>query len=101
MYSKKAFGINILSWNEGSTRLRPEMTSEELGGKELFVLKDQYNIELFSCCLRLLAFCSSTIHQTNAESSQIRTEDNLLIPRIQSLHLLLEVDHHDEEYSVV
>ena len=75
---------------------------EELGDKEFLVLTSQYNIEIFSCCLRLLPFYSSTFHQTNAESSQIRTEDNLLFSRIQSLHLLLEVDHHDEEeYSVV
>ena len=63
---------------------------------------DQYNIEIFSCCLRLLPFCSSTLHQTNVESAQSRSEDNLLISRIQSLHLVLEVDEHDdEEYSVV
>ena len=62
----------------------------------------QYNIEIFSCCLRLLPFYSSTYHQTNVENSQIRAEDNLLISRIQSLHPLLDVDHHDEEeYSVI
>ena len=70
---------------------------EELGVKEFLVLMDQYSIEIFSCCLRLLPFCSSTFHRTNAESSQIRSEDNLLISRIQSLHLLLVVDYHDEE----
>ena len=75
---------------------------EELGDKEFPVLTNQYNREIFFCCLRLLPFYSSTFHQTNAESSQIRTEDNLLIFRIQSLHLRLEVDHRDEEeYSVV
>ena len=75
---------------------------EELGDKEFLVLMDQYNNEIFSCCLRLLPFYSSTFHQTNAESSRNRSEDNLLISRIQSLHLLLEVDDHDEEeYSVV
>ena len=75
---------------------------EELGDKEFTVLTSQYNIEIFSCFLRLLPFYSSTFHQTSAVSSQIRTEDNLLISRIQSLHLLLEVDDHDEEeYSVV
>ena len=38
----------------------------------------------------------------NVEIAQNRSEDNLLISRIQSLHLLLEVDDHDEEeYSVV
>ena len=75
---------------------------EELGDQEFPVLTSQYNIEIFSCCLRLLPFYSSTFHQTNVEISQIRTEDNLLISRIQSLHLFLEVIVHDEEeYSVV
>ena len=75
---------------------------EELGDKEFLVLMDQYNIEIFSCFLRLLPLYSSTFHQTNVESSQIRTEDNPLVSRIQSLHLLLEVDDHDEEeYSVI
>ena len=46
--------------------------------------------------------CSSTFHQTNVENTQNRSEDDLLISRIQSLHLLLEVDDHDEEeYTVV
>ena len=70
---------------------------EELGDKEFRVLTNQYNIEIFSCFLRLLAFCSSTCHQTNTESSQNRSEDNLLISRIQSHHLLLAVIDHDEE----
>ena len=61
---------------------------EELGDKEFLVLTSQFNIEIFSCCLRLLSFCSSTFHQTNAESSQIRSEDDLSISRIQSLHLI-------------
>ena len=75
---------------------------EELGDKAFRVLMDQYNIEIFSCCLRLLPFYSSTFHQTNIENSQIRSEGYLLISRIQSLHLLLQVDDHDEEeYSVV
>ena len=75
---------------------------EELGEKEFLVLTRQYNTEIFSCGLRLLPFHSSTFHQTNAQSSQIRTEDNLSVSRIQSLHCLLEVDDHDEEeYSVV
>ena len=74
---------------------------EEIGDKEFLVLTSQYNIEIFSCCLRLLPFCSSTYCQTNVERAQNRSEDNPLISRIQSLHLL-EVDHHDEEeYSVV
>ena len=75
---------------------------EELRDKEFLVLMDQYNNEIFSCYLRLLPFYSSTFHQTNVESAQIRSEDNLFISRIQSLHLLLEVDDRDEEeYSVV
>ena len=49
----------------------------------------QYSIEIFYCCLRLLPFCSSTFHRTNAESSQNRSEDKLLISRIQSPNLLL------------
>ena len=75
---------------------------EELGGKEFLVLTGQYNIEAFSCCLRFLPSCSSTYHQTKVESAQICSEDHLLVSRIRSLHLLLEVDDHDEEeYSVV
>ena len=75
---------------------------EELGDKEFLVLIYQYNIEIFSCCLRLLPLCSSTFRQTNVESAQNGSEDDLLFSRIPSLHLLLEVDHHDEEeYSVV
>ena len=59
----------------------------------------QYNIEIFSC---LLAFYSATFLQTNVESAQNRSGENLSISRIQSLHLLLEADDHDEEeYSVV
>ena len=74
---------------------------EELGGKEFLVLMEQYNFEMCSYGLRLLPFYSSTFHQTNVESAKIRSENNLFISRIQSLHLL-EVDHHDEEeYSVV
>ena len=54
---------------------------EELGDKEFLVLMDRYNIEI--CCLRLLQFCFSTSHQTKVESAQNRSEDNLLISRIQ------------------
>ena len=50
---------------------------EELGDREFFVLMGQYNIELFSCFLRLMPLYSSTFHQTNVENSQIRTKDNL------------------------
>ena len=75
---------------------------EELGGKEFLVLMDQYNTEIFSCFLRLLPLCSSTLHQTNVEIVQDGSEDNLLFSRIQPLHHLIEVDDHDEEeYSVV
>ena len=66
---------------------------EELGDKEFLVLMDQYNIEIFSCCLRLLPSCSSTFHRTRIESAQNRSEDDLLISRIRSLHLLLEGDY--------
>ena len=75
---------------------------EELGDKEFLVLTVQYNIEIISCFLRFLPFYSSTVQQKNTEAAQIRFEDNLLISRTQSLHLLLEEDDHDEEeYSVV
>ena len=50
---------------------------EELGDKEFMVLMDQYNIEIFSCCLRLLPLCSSTFPQTNVEIAQNVSEDNL------------------------
>ena len=69
---------------------------EELGSEEFLVLMDQYSMEIFSCFLTLLPFDSS-IHQTNAESTENRSEDDLLISRIQSLHHLLEVNDHDEE----
>ena len=39
-------------------RLRPQNDLEELGEKEFLVLMDQYNIEIFSCCLRLLPYYS-------------------------------------------
>ena len=75
---------------------------EELGNQDFPVLMDQYNIEIFSCFLRLLPLYSSTFHQTNVEIAQDRSEDIPLISRIQSLHHLLEVDDHDEEeYSIV
>ena len=64
---------------------------QELGGTDL-LLKKQYNTEIFSCVLLLLPCCSSTLHQTNDDSSQNDSEDNLSLSRIQSLHYLLEVD---------
>ena len=75
---------------------------EELEDQEFLVLMDQYNIEIFSCFLRLLPLYSSTFHQTNDDKTQDDPEENLFFSRIQSLHRLLEVDDHDEEeYSVV
>ena len=63
---------------------------------------DQYNIEIFSCFLRLLPLFSSTFRQTNDEIAQDRSEDIPFFSRIQSLNLLVEVnDHDEEEYSVV
>ena len=67
------------------------MTLKSLEIKEFLVLIDQYNIEIFSCFLRLLPLYSSTFHQTNVEIVQICSEDILLISIIQSLHRLLEV----------
>ena len=95
MYLKKASGIKTLSCDEGSTRLRPEWTLNELGelgGKE-FLLKNQYNSEICSCFLLLFPWCSSTFHQTNVENAQNGFEDNLFFSRIQSLHRLQEVDN--------
>ena len=74
---------------------------EELGGKEFLVLMDQYNIEIFSCCLRLLPSYFSTYHQTNIESAQICSEDHLAVPRIRSPHLLLGVILRAEEECLV
>ena len=47
-------------------------------------------------------FVSSTFSQTNTESAQNRSEDNLLnFQNLQAHHLLLEViDHDEEEYSI-
>ena len=74
---------------------------EELGGKEFLALTDQCNIEIFSCCLRLLPSCFSIHHQTNAESAQNRSEDHLSVSRIRSLHILLEVILRVEEECLV
>ena len=75
---------------------------EELGDQEFLVLTSQYNIEIFSFLPTPPCILLFHISLANAESSQNRSEDNLLISRIQSLHLVLEVDDHDEEeYSVV
>ena len=63
----------------------------ELESKEFLVLTNQYNIEIFSCCLRLLPLCSSIQHQTDIENAQICSEYHLSVSRIQSLHLLLKV----------
>ena len=77
------------------------MNLEELGCKEFLVLTDQYSIEFFSCCLRLLPSCSSTHRQTDVESSQICSKDHLSVSRIRSLHLLLEVILRVEEECLV
>ena len=74
---------------------------EELGGKEFLVLTDQYSIEMFSCCLRLLPSCSSVHHQTNIESTQTCSEDHLSVSRTRSPHLLLEVVLRAEEECLV
>ena len=68
---------------------------------EFLVLTDQHSIEIFSCCLRLLPSCFSIHHQTNIESTQIYSEDHLLVSRIRSLHLLLEVILRVEEECLV
>ena len=85
-YSKKLSGINTLSCNEGSMGLGHEWPWR--ARKEFLVLTDQYNIEIFSYGLRLLPSCSSIHHQTNIESTQIRSEDHLSVSRIRSSHLL-------------
>ena len=69
----------------------------ELEGKEFLVLTDQYNMEIFSCCHRLLPSCSSIHHQINIERTQIYSEDHLSVSRIRSHHLLLEVILRVEE----
>ena len=74
---------------------------EELGDEEFLVLTNQYNIEIFSCCLRILPSSSSTYHQTNIENAQICSEDHLPVCRLRSLHLLLEVIVHAEEEFLV
>ena len=99
MYSKKSFGINTLSCSEGSTGLRPNVLAE-LGDKEFLVLTDQYNIEIFSCCLRLLSSCSSTHPQNNIASTQIYSEDHLSVSRIRSSHLLEVILRAEEECLV-
>ena len=74
----------------------------ELGGKEFLVLMDQYNMEIFSCFLAACHFTLPHFIRPMLRVFPIRSEDNLLISKIQSHHLLLEVDDHDEaEYSVV
>ena len=69
----------------------------ELGDRVFLVLMDQYNIEICFCFFSLLPLCSSTFHQTNVEIAQNGSEDDVVISRIRSLHLLLEIDDHDEE----
>ena len=104
-----------IQYDKGTRRNCPELTYcpvvkdqwdcvlndlEELGDKEFLVLMEQYIIEIFSCCLRLLPSCASTYHQTKIENAQICSEDHLSVSRIP-LHLLLEVIvHAEEEYLV-
>ena len=45
-------------------RLRVLNDLGELEDKEFLVLMDQYNIEIFSCFLRLLPLYSSTFHRS-------------------------------------
>ena len=77
---------------------------EELGDKEFSVLMDQYNIEIFSCCLRPFATCTLPllIRPMFGLHNIVPKIHTPSISRVQSLHHLLEVDDHDEEeYSVV
>ena len=70
---------------------------EELESKEFFVLTDQYCIEIFSCCLRLLPSCSSIHDQTEIENTQTCSENHPSVSRTRSLNLLLEVINRVEE----
>ena len=71
---------------------------EELGDKEFRVLTSQYNIEIFflvtsaSCHFALPHFIRPTLRV-----AKFVPEDNPLISRIQSHHLLPEVVDHDEK----
>ena len=58
---------------------------EEHEDKSFVVEMDQYNIEIFSICFRLLSLYSSTFHQTNVEIAQYHSEDIPWISRIQLL----------------
>ena len=71
---------------------------EELGVKEFLVLMGQNKMKSFLVASASLPLYSST----NVEIAQNGSEETPLTSRIQSLHLPLEVDHHEEEeYSVV
>ena len=102
--------INVLEENCSELTHCPEVQDqwdcvlndlEQLEDKGFLVLTGQYNIEIFSCCLRLLPSCSSILHQTNAESAQICSEDHLSVSRFRSLHPLLEVILRAEEDCLV
>ena len=85
---------------EGSSGLRLEWLLKSSETKKFLSWRVSTTLKSFLVALRLLPFSFSTIHQTDAECSQIRSEDNLLISRIQSFHLLLQVIVHDEkDYS--
>ena len=77
------------------------MTLKKLGDQEILVFMHQYKIEFFPCCLRLLPFHSSTFHQIRVENSQIRSENNLSVSRIQSPDLLVGVILRVEEEFLV
>ena len=58
--------------------------------------------EVQNCPWRISTILALPLRQTNDDKTQNGSEDDLLISKIQSLHLLLEVDDHDEEeYTVV
>ena len=101
MYSKKSFGINTASCNEGSMRLRREwpwrarrLRISCLDGSVqywyFFLLPPPPAILLFHISSDQCWECSNLFRRYSFFS------------RIQSLHHLLEIDDHDEEeYSVV
>ena len=61
LYSKILSWINTLSWSVGSMGLRPEWPWRARR-QGISCPASQYNVEIFSCCLRLLPFCPSTFH---------------------------------------
>ena len=95
MYSKKLFGINTLSCSEGSMGLRPEWPwtarrkriscpDGSLQYWNLFLIPPPPAILLFHFSSDQCRECTRSFRRYSFFS------------RIQSLHHLLEVDHHDE-----